>query len=162
VHRCYVSALKLDECSGQFGLEGGDELTARDCWRVDRTFSADKDNAGGECTQILLYRNGQFGPHRPRSTDGKSGADYRIEKDFPTSACRAFGLAALGLLECVVDCNRKARMCLLGETMHHLCHAIEEKCLGTSLPIVSIGKGHEFPALGHCECGEEIGEDGLH
>ena len=67
---------------------------------------------------------------------------------------------ALGLLEGVVDRDRKGRMRLLSETMHRLCHAVEEKCLGLLLAAVAIRRGDQFLGLRHGERSEKFRKDG--
>jgi hypothetical protein len=67
---------------------------------------------------------------------------------------------ALGLLEGVVDGDRKGRVRLLGEAVHRLRHAVEEEGLGLLLAAVAVGRGDQFLGLGHGERGEEVGEDG--
>ena len=52
-------------------------------------------------------------------------------------------------------------MCLLGEAMHRLRHAVEEERLGLLSCRRGDRRGDQFLGLGHSERGEEIGEDGL-
>jgi hypothetical protein len=52
-------------------------------------------------------------------------------------------------------------MRLLGEPVHGLRHAIEEKGLSLLLAAVTVGRCHQFLGLGHRERGEKLGESGL-
>ena len=55
----------------------------------------------------------------------------------------------------------KGRVRLLGEPVHRLRHAVQEKRLGLLLAAVAIGRGDQFLGLGYGERGEEVGEDRL-
>ena len=68
---------------------------------------------------------------------------------------------ALGLLEGVVDGDRKGRVRLLGEAVHRLRHAIEEERLRLLLAAVAVWRSDQLLGLGHGERGEEVREDGL-
>ena len=108
-----------------------------------------------------IDRVAAFRPHRPGAGDGEAGADHRVEKGLPAGAGGAFVAIALGLLEGVVDGDRKGRVRLLGEAVHRLRHAVEEERLGLLLAAVAVGRGDQLLGLGHGERGEEVGEDGL-
>ncbi len=97
--------------------------------------------------------------HRPSAADGEAGADHCVEEGLPAGACCAFVAIALGLLEGVVDGDRKGRVRLLGEAVHRLRHAVEEERLRLLLAAVAVGRGDQFLGLGHGERGEEVGED---
>ena len=75
----------------------------------------------------------QLGPHRPSAADGEARADHRVEESLPAGAGGAFVALALGLLEGVVDGDRKGRVRLLGESVHRLRHAVEEEASAFSL-----------------------------
>ena len=75
-----------------------------------------------------------FCSHRPSAADGEASPNYRVEEGFPAGASCAFGAVAFGLLEGVVDGDRESWVCLLGEAMHRLRHAVEEEVSAFSLP----------------------------
>ena len=103
----------------------------------------------------------QFSSHRPGAADGEAGVDHGVEEGLPAGAGGAVRAVALGLLEGVVDGDRKGRVRLLGEAVHRLRHAVEEEGLGLLLAAVAVGRGDQFLGLGYGERGEEVGEDGL-
>ena len=103
----------------------------------------------------------EFRSHRPSAADRKASTNHRVEEGFPAGAGSAIALVALGLLEGVVDGDREGRVCLLGEAVHRLSHAVEKEQPPPLLASVAVGSGDQFLGLGHSERGEEVGEDGL-
>ena len=90
---------------------------------------ADEDDAGGEgvvarnraVALACSVRIGQV------PLNAKAGPNHSVQKCLPTGTGSSVLAIALGLLECVVNRDRKRRMRLLGETVHRLRHAIEEE-----------------------------------
>jgi hypothetical protein len=114
--------------------------------------------------------------HGPGAGDGKASADHGVEKGLPAGAGHPWegGRPArhktragrprsqgFGLLEGVVDRDRKGRVRLFGEAVHRLRHAVQEELLGLFLAAVAVGRGDQFLGLGHGQRGEEVGKDGL-
>ena len=66
---------------------------------------------------------------------------------------------ALGLLERIVDGDRKGRMRLLGKAVHRLGHAIEEESLCFFLTAVAIGCSNQFLGLGHSKSAKDQGKE---
>ena len=110
------------------GAEGVGRVAAGGGGGIGGARAADQDDAGGEGVGVgPAHSVSQFRSHRPGSTSGESGANNRVEKGLPPSAGRAFDSVALGLLECVVDGDRKRGVHLLGQAVHRPRHAIKEE-----------------------------------
>ncbi len=75
------------------------------------------------------------------AANGESGADYRVEKRLPASACCALRKAAFCLLEGLVDGHWESWVRLRGETLHRLCHPVEKEHLGAGLAVMAMRKG---------------------
>ena len=160
VHRRDVAALQMRERLRQLGLERGDELAARGGGCIGGALAADEDDAGGEgigarCRSCGCSRSVRIGQVPLMA---KPASNHCIQKGLPASTGGAVVAIALGLLESVVDGDREGRMCLLGESVHRLRHAVEEERLCLLLAAVAIGRGHQFLGLRHGKRGEEIRE----
>ncbi|MNP79721.1 hypothetical protein D3C76_1776300 [compost metagenome] len=55
------------------------------------------------------------------------------------------------LLEGIIDSYRKCRMCLLGQTVHGGCHAVEEEGLSFFLAAMAVGRGYQLLGFRYCQ-----------
>ena len=103
-----------------------------------------------------------FSAHRPCAGNGEPSSNYRVEKSIPTSAEYVpVIILGFGLFEGVVDGDWKSWVCLLGEPVHRLRHAIEEERLGFLFATMAVWSGDKFLGLGHSDRREEIRKYGL-
>ena len=160
VHRRDVAALEVEGASGSSALSAVTN---------SRRVAVGASAARGRQTRTMLEARALV-----RYLDSESARSVRIgqvpvmAKPARITASRKVSqpvlavpssLIALGLLECVVDGDRKGWMRLLGEPMHCLRHAVEEESLGLFLAAMAIGRGNQLLRLGHGERGEQIRED---
>ena len=103
----------------------------------------------------------EFCAHRPGAADGEAGFDDGGEEGVPAGVRRAVGAVAFGLLEGVVNGDRKSVVSLFGKTLHGLRHTVEEERLRLLLAAMAVGRRHQFFGLGHGERRKEVGKDRL-
>src|SRR5262249_41685526 len=131
IYRSDIAALQIGKGLRQLGFERADELAPRRGRNRGLTFATNKNDAGGERVGTETDRTRTtFRTHRPSSTNTEIRWDQGIEKGVPACARSAFLVVGLRLFEGVVNSDRKCRVSLLGDAMHHLRHARQEEVLG--------------------------------
>src|SRR4051812_10593954 len=99
--------------------------------RATNKHNARCDGIGALCT----HTRSPLGAHRPGASERKASSKQRIEEGLPSRARDALTTHALRLLEGIIDCDWKGRVCLLHQTAQRLRHALKKEAFGASLAI---------------------------
>ncbi len=121
---------------------------------------ADEDDAGGEGVGAARPSTA-LRSHWPSAGDGEASANQSVEESVPATAGSSLIVIALGLLEGVIDGDRKGGVNLLGEAVHRLSHTAQEECLCPLLAAMAVRASDQLLGLRHSKRGKEIGEDRL-
>ena len=101
----------------------------------------------------------EFSAHGPRACNGEAGAHHGIKESLPTCAGRTGFAFGLRLLEGIVDGDRKAGMCLLGDPCHRLRHTRQEEGFGIFLTAVTVGRSDQLLCFWHGKGREQTWKD---
>jgi hypothetical protein len=116
---------------GQHRVQFADEVAAGNGGASAGRVAADQDDAGGQGVGAgTNHAVAQLCAHRPSAVNSEAGAQHGRQEGLPAGSWRCLPRLGVGLLEGVVDRDRKGRMCLLGQVVHGRGHAVQKEGFG--------------------------------